>query len=71
MTYVFLIVVFIASLPFMIWLVYTLMHNKHLPWETRILDDPYYSRPPTHSITLLNLNNQKDLAGRKRTTIGQ
>ena len=55
----------------MIWLVYTLMHNKHLPWETRILDDPYYSRPPTHSITRLNLNNQKDPEERKRTTIGQ
>lgn len=71
MTYVFLIVVFIASLPFVIWLIYTLMHNKHLPWEARILDDPYYSRPPTHSITLLSLNNQKDPEERKRTTTRQ
>ena len=71
MTYVFLIVTFIACLPFVIWLIYTLMHNKHLPWEARILDDPYYSRPPTHSITQLNLNDQRDLEGRISTAIKQ
>ena len=66
MIYVVLIVTVVACLPFVIWLVYTLMHNRHLPWEVRILDDPFYSRPPTHSITQLNLNNQENLEDRKR-----
>ena len=69
--YVVLIVVVLGSLPFLIWLVATLMHNKHLPWEARILDDPLYSRPPTHSITQLNLNKTEDPEGRKRTTTRQ
>lgn len=60
MIHVVLIVMVIASLPFLIWLVATLMHNKHLPWEARILDDPLYCRPPIHSITQLRLNNRKD-----------
>ena len=68
MTYVLLIVVFIACLPFVIWLVYTLMHNKHLPWEARILDDSLYCRPPIQSITQLNLKHQVDPEKRKRTT---
>ena len=66
--YVVLIVVVIASLPFLIWLVDTLMRNKQLPWEARILDDPLYCRPPIHAITQLNLNNTEDPEGRKRTT---
>ena len=65
MTYVLLIVVLIASLPFLIWLIYTLVHNKHLPWETRILDDALYCRPPIHSITQLNVNNTEDPDERK------
>ena len=66
--YFVLIVVVLACLPFLIWLVVTLMQNKHLPWEARILDDPLYSKPPTHSITQLKLNKQGDADGRKRTT---
>ena len=68
MIYAVLIVIVIASLPFLIWLVYTLMHNRHLPWEARILDDSLYCRPPLHSITELKLNNQKDPAKRIRST---
>lgn len=71
MIYVVLIVIVITSLPFLIWLVYTLMHNRHLPWEARILDDSLYCRPPIHSITKLNLNDQKDPEKCKRTTTTQ
>ena len=52
-------------------LVTTLTHNKHLRWEDRILDDPLYSRPPTHSITQLNLNNPQDSEERKRNSTKQ
>ena len=66
--YIVLIVVVLASLPFVIWLIDTLVHNKHLPWEARILDDSLYCRPPIYSITQLNLKNTEDPEGRKRTT---
>lgn len=69
--YIVLIVVVLGSLPFVIWLVATLTHNKHLRWEDRILDDPLYSRPLTHSITQLHLNNPQDSEERKRNTTKQ
>jgi len=69
--YVVLIVVVIASLPFLIRLVDTHMHNKQLPWEARILDDPLYCRPPIHSITQLNVKKQEDSKRRKQTTTKQ
>ena len=69
--YIVLIVVVLASLPFVIWLIDTLVHNKQLPWEARILDDPLYCRPPIHAITQLNLKKQEDSKGRKRTATKQ
>ena len=53
MTYVVLIVTVIASLPFVIWLVATLMHNKHLPagrleyWMTRSIADRRSTQSPS------------------------
>ena len=75
MFYVVLIVILLASLPFVIWLVDTLRHNKHLPWEARILDDPLYSRPveiadwkiPDQTIIQLKLKKREDPEKRKGT----
>lgn len=67
----FLIAVFLTCLPFVVWLIYTLMHDKHLPWETRILNVPLLSRPPTHPITQLNLITckiQRGENGRQQTS---